>query len=352
MTKNALVISGGGSRGAFAVGVVDYLVNVMNLKFDIVAGTSTGLLIIPLVVTNEITRLKDLYTRVRDADILLERPLAEAILRDDVLFDGSPLTRLIDQEITPARTQKIFAAPVQMFITTVSLTTGRTVYFQTGPRAVNNDPFTKVVRITDRAELLRAINASANEPVFLPPVEVRPDSARAYSAPGDQSAASLHPTDQYTDGGVRDVAPLRIAIDNGATDIYAVILSTQDRDRVAKPFTSVIDILTRTISLFLQEVTKGNAGTARLFNEGTIYLQRLKDEFKRDSGLPAARIDELFDRVESLNPFRNTRAVSLQIIQPKTELPGSGLTFKPPEMAFLLQLGRERAKELLEGAIA
>ena len=48
MAKNALVISGGGAKGSFAVGVLKYiLLNKPEIKFDIICGTSTGALITP-----------------------------------------------------------------------------------------------------------------------------------------------------------------------------------------------------------------------------------------------------------------------------------------------------------------
>ena len=42
----ALVISGGGSKGAFAGGVAEYLIDKMNNDYDIYIGTSTGSLLV------------------------------------------------------------------------------------------------------------------------------------------------------------------------------------------------------------------------------------------------------------------------------------------------------------------
>ncbi|HAI41072.1 MAG TPA: patatin, partial [Maribacter sp.] len=42
----ALVISGGGSKGAFAGGVAQYLIQEEGRKYDIFVGTSTGSLLI------------------------------------------------------------------------------------------------------------------------------------------------------------------------------------------------------------------------------------------------------------------------------------------------------------------
>jgi NTE family protein len=43
----ALVISGGGSKGAFAGGVAQYLIEEKNHEYDLFIGTSTGSLLIP-----------------------------------------------------------------------------------------------------------------------------------------------------------------------------------------------------------------------------------------------------------------------------------------------------------------
>lgn len=42
----ALVISGGGSKGAFAGGVAQYLMEEKNIDYDLFLGTSTGSLMV------------------------------------------------------------------------------------------------------------------------------------------------------------------------------------------------------------------------------------------------------------------------------------------------------------------
>ena len=44
--KKALVISGGGSKGAFAGGVAQYLIEESKQEYDLLFGTSTGSLLI------------------------------------------------------------------------------------------------------------------------------------------------------------------------------------------------------------------------------------------------------------------------------------------------------------------
>ncbi|MBT8385300.1 MAG: patatin-like phospholipase family protein, partial [Bacteroidia bacterium] len=54
----ALVISGGGSKGAFAGGVAEYLIDVKNKEYDLFLGTSTGSLMVSHLALNKLYELK------------------------------------------------------------------------------------------------------------------------------------------------------------------------------------------------------------------------------------------------------------------------------------------------------
>src|SRR5438093_1149546 len=87
--KNALVVSGGGSKGAFAIGAIERL-REAGVTWDIVVGTSTGALIAPLVVTDEIQELRALYSRVHTEDIVRQRDLLDIFVHDSI-YDATPL---------------------------------------------------------------------------------------------------------------------------------------------------------------------------------------------------------------------------------------------------------------------
>src|SRR4030067_1413861 len=79
--KTALVISGGGAKGAFAVGVLKYIYKKYRNTgwFAITGGTSTGALISPIAAlmgapdptgSDALDVLVDVYTTVETTDIL------------------------------------------------------------------------------------------------------------------------------------------------------------------------------------------------------------------------------------------------------------------------------------------
>jgi predicted acylesterase/phospholipase RssA len=72
--KKALVISGGGSKGAFAGGVSQYLMNKEHKDYDLFIGTSTGSLMISHLALGKLDELKKLYTNVNQKTIFSNNP--------------------------------------------------------------------------------------------------------------------------------------------------------------------------------------------------------------------------------------------------------------------------------------
>ena len=60
----ALVISGGGSKGAFAGGVAQYLIENKKKEYDIFLGTSTGSLMVTHLAIGRVQELKEIYSNV------------------------------------------------------------------------------------------------------------------------------------------------------------------------------------------------------------------------------------------------------------------------------------------------
>ena len=70
----ALVISGGGSKGAWAGGLIEYLTQHHEMSWDILIGSSTGSLLVPLIATNEWEPLKLAYTTTTQNEVFSNCP--------------------------------------------------------------------------------------------------------------------------------------------------------------------------------------------------------------------------------------------------------------------------------------
>ncbi len=70
----ALVISGGGSKGAFAGGVAEYLIKDCGYDYDILVGSSTGSLLLPHLAIGKVDKIKKIYTSVTQKDIFSISP--------------------------------------------------------------------------------------------------------------------------------------------------------------------------------------------------------------------------------------------------------------------------------------
>ena len=65
----ALVISGGGSKGAFAGGVAQFLIEDLKREYGLFLGTSTGSLLAGHLALKQVEKIKRVYTSVTNDDI-------------------------------------------------------------------------------------------------------------------------------------------------------------------------------------------------------------------------------------------------------------------------------------------
>ena len=361
--KTALVIASGGAHGAFAAGAVDYLINIAGKTFNVFAGTSTGALIAPLVATGNMDLVLHTYQSVQTTDILTSRPAINALTLQDALNSAEPLYNLIEASITQERAQQILDSH-RVFIATVNLASGNTVIFHTQEHP---PPFAQAstrdathslayLPIRNQAVLLNAIKASSAIPIYMPPVQVATDDSPCIipAAHSSREDCIITPSDWYVDGGVREVAPLRAAIDEGVHEIYAILLDPltlprSERFAQEEP-PRVLSTLGRMVGLFLNEVLENEVANARSNErqrkELTAYIDAIKKEliakFNHEE-----EIEEIFDRLSSFQPFSG-QSYTLYIIRPKQKLPGGGRDFMPQQMSYMVELGWQEAMESLK----
>ncbi|HKC34780.1 MAG TPA: hypothetical protein VKB95_01920, partial [Chitinophagaceae bacterium] len=112
-------------------------------------------------------------------------------------------------------------------------------------------------------------------------------------------------------------------------------------------YTSVFDILLRTVALFSEDVGENDVALPRLYNKALVYLNEVKKNIVANSTLSAAAIDGFFDLPH--NPFAGKKLVNMKVFHPDYILKGmGGLEFNPTEMKKYLDHGFEVAKKHFE----
>lgn len=328
MPTPALVISGGGSKGAFAIGVIQYLhEHFPGTQHKIFLGTSTGALIAPLVAIGELPLVARLYTSVTTPDIITKGNVVTRLLDSTSLFDGRPLARLIDTTWKPALFDKLMASDTLIYVTTVCMQTGEIVYW--GNHDAPALPTVQVNKVRDRDEWIRAVMASACQPVFMPPIELRSTAA----APR-----------QYFDGGMREYLAVEMAIALDATEIHAIALSPAAEAPDDRRFTNAFNILEKTIDRFSDDVGLNDIRVPLLINSALGRMAQIKRNLK-DQGVSKKVIDACFKAAPD-DPFQDKDEIPIHLLRPEAPLGGGpgGLTFDPREMRGMMDKGYARAR--------
>jgi predicted acylesterase/phospholipase RssA len=317
-----LALSGGGSKGAFTVGALKIVQQILEpVPYPVISGTSTGSLVGTLLATNQFARLVDVYSNVQTRNIVnpnhalvaaLGGPeavlFAAAVLGGRAIFDTAALRETIRNNVDFARVK---ASRSLLVYNTVNLQTGELETFDN--------------RTTSAARLLDALMASASMPVLMEPVPMTRDGT----------------TQQLVDGGVREFLPLRAVFASGVELDHIIAISTaplRPRRRTAS-YDKITDILGRTIDLLDSEVGNDDYRGALLFNSLLTMLENAKAE-----GVPASRILRGVPS-EVRRDLEGKRAVPVTVIAPADHLGIDSLEFVPAEMRKVMQLGVDAAKK-------
>ncbi len=211
----ALVISGGGSKGAFAGGVAEYLMKDKGKTYDLFLGTSTGSLLVPHLATGSIDKLYRGFTNVNQFDIFSVSPFIQRkkgnrefvsidfinsiwqfIKMKRTFGESKALQRYIKKNFSKEQYNLIKATKEDVVVTVSNLSKNRVEY-----KSINDYSY---------EEFCNWIWISCNYVPFM----------------------SLAKVDgyEYADGGFGCVVPIREAILRGATEVDVVILESESMD--------------------------------------------------------------------------------------------------------------------------
>ena len=212
----ALVISGGGSKGAYAGGVAQFLIGEQGKNYDIFVGTSTGSLLLPHLALGKLDKLHEIYTNVNQRKIFSLSPfvvkkkddreyvainfkntILQFIKKKRTFGESKNLRKLIRNSFTPDEFESIKANGKDVIVTVANLSKSSVEY--------------KSIQDFSYEEFCDWIWISCNYLPFMSLV-----TKNGY---------------EYADGGFGSVVPIREAIKRGATEVDVIILESENMER-------------------------------------------------------------------------------------------------------------------------
>ncbi len=239
----AMVISGGGSKGAFAGGVAEYLIKERGRSYDLFLGTSTGSLLTSHLALHKIEKIKEVYTSVNQNSIFSNCPFiiqkkhgVESIginhwnvlknfYRGNKTFGESRnLLKLIKNTLTEDEFHILKNGPKDIIATVSNLSLNQVEY--------------KSINDFDYEEFCEWIWISCNYTPFMSLVKKNGC--------------------EYADGGLGSIVPIEEAIKRGATEIDAIILQTETTMFNRLPSKNAFALLTTMFAFMLDRIEHQN----------------------------------------------------------------------------------------------
>jgi NTE family protein len=288
-SHTALVLSGGGGRGAFQLGALEVLAEA-GFTYDCVAGVSVGALNGTMVASGQLDRLGTLWRTIERNDVYRGKwpwVLFNVLQGRKGLYDNTPLLELIRREVNPD------AIDIPLEIGIVKLESG--AYLRIRPSS-------------SRFEEL--LFASTSIPIVWPPREI-----------DDQS---------FVDGGLRNITPLADVIDHDPERI--VIITTEPRDKPFAPLDmdTITDVARRSLDIILDETFLNDIRAFLRINRLVEQAEAGGVTLRRPNG----RAYQFFEHL---------------IVEPEEPL-GSGLDFSRSSLDTWIAKGRAAAEKALNAA--
>jgi len=239
--KNAIVISGGGSRGAFTIGALKYLIIEQHQHFDIICGVSVGAINAAFLAqytdqVEGILALEEMWLGITTKKIYKRWfPFGRFhALWKKSLYNSKPLRDLIDANID---VEKIRSSGAILQVGSVCMDTS--LY-----RCADQDS----------PNLLNIIKASCAVPLILEPVSIEHGKLDV-------------------DGGIRNNAPIADAIRMGAENITILCADHLSLKEVNTKKFHALDIAKRGIDIMADEVINNDIDMFLATNNKVLMCQ-------------------------------------------------------------------------------
>ncbi len=240
----ALVISGGGSKGAFAGGVAQYLMEELHHDYDLFVGTSTGSLLISHLALDKVEKIREVYTSVNQQSIFSSCPflikedkyggkqiaidhftvLKNFIKGKKTFGESLNLRKLIEKTLTENEFNNLKASEKEVVVTVSNLSLNQVEY-----KSINDFEY---------KDFCDWIWISSNFTPFMSLVKKEGC--------------------EYADGGFGSMVPIEEAITRGATTVDVIVLETEVTYYNRLPSKNVFSLLTNMHSYMADRIEKQN----------------------------------------------------------------------------------------------
>lgn len=242
--KRSLVISGGGSKGAFAGGLIQKLYE-NGYRWDNFYGSSTGALLNTLTPVYDFETLKKVYTNINNKDIFNKPPFSQkgkinyfralwrTVTGKKSIGEANNLLKLIKKTYTVNTHHEILSNNKTVCICVTDYTNGKIEYVYN-----SNHLYENFVLYT---------LASASVPIATNLVKINGN--------------------EYLDGAVMEHVPLQKAIDDGADEIDVVVLRP-NYSEVESFWKSknIFNVILRSVQLMMKEISESDVIIGKLKN--------------------------------------------------------------------------------------
>lgn len=239
----ALVISGGGSKGAFAGGVAQYLLETSHV-YELFVGTSTGSLLISHLALNKVAKIREVFTSVDQASIFSNCPfiinkgkygitqiginyfnVLKNIFKGKKTFGESHnLKKLIVDILTEEEFNELKESSIDIVVTVSNLSLNQVEY-----KSINDFNY---------PDFCDWIWISCNYTPFM-------------------SLAKKEGC-EYADGGFGSMVPIEEAINRGATEVDVIVLETEVTYYNRMPSKNPFSLLTNMHAFMVDRIEKQN----------------------------------------------------------------------------------------------
>lgn len=323
MVRRAMVLSSGGSRGSFEVGVMEELILNRGLDFHIFCGISAGALNASVVAQapwdpDPATSVKNLQEqflalrsiwleRIKGTSTLIKKRflgIGGVALGADSVYDTGGLAKLLSESVSP---QRLAESKRALGIQYCPLETG------------------ELVTVTKSGEdIVKGVLASASVPFFFPPV--------------------VMDGKHLVDAGVRNNTPLGTAFDiDPPPDVIYIVYASPIKLEPASYEDSMLgfkvsarDYVMRTIEILLNEIDITDVEGARQLNTLKLHWERIKPQLPPED--PSVKAIE-----EVLKPIRYAKLIECR---PEKLFVVDAFKFDPEEMRANYEHGKAMAAQL------